>query len=162
MIELGGFIFWGIIFLFLVLEGIGLFNKNQGMCAVVGLVGILAFIFGVSEYPDVNLMWLLLYPVVAVAWCPIYWYLALKRRASEVKILGGKEKALESGKGHRLLYEKAGVIKLRHPPVDEITANSILFPVSIPVFVLDNVIHSSIEFLKTFMDKIRDSLSESI
>ena len=51
---------------------------------------------------------------------------------------------------------------LRHPDVDDLTANSIVWPISIPIFFLDGVIRRTVQQIKIQMDKVRDSLSDSI
>jgi len=169
MIEFGGFIFGLVVLAFLVVQGILLYSERnwQSILAVV-LFGVAAY-FTVTDWPAFNYKFLMIYPVLAALWMPVYWYLDFASRASEIKAgilrCGSLEKYVKSNTLSRdIEVDRNGVytVDLKHPSKDDLFANTLAFPVSIPLFFGENFIRMGIDYMTQWMENTRQRFNKAI
>jgi hypothetical protein len=172
MIEFGGFIFGLVVLAFLVVQGILLYSERnwQSILAVV-LFGVAAY-FTVTDWPAFNYKFLMIYPVLAALWMPVYWYLDFARRASEIKAgilrCGSLSKYVGSvnhtGRNKDIEKNRDGeyYIDLKHPSKDDLFANTLAFPVSIPLFFGENFIRMGIDYMTQWMENTRQRFNKAI
>ena len=142
LIEFGGILFWGLVGLFLLLEGAFLYSNKNGESFFLLAVFSGLLYFTVGSWPEFNWKFIAIYPALAILWLPVYWYLELRRKASAIK---AKIILADSPKTWTELKEKFGYdtdklaeelendkyrIKLSHPAKFDLAANAVFFPVS--------------------------------
>ena len=165
MITFGGIIFWFIVITLLLWEIGTLYNDEFGWAfgPLVALGILFVFTKGV---PNIEWKYILVWPLASGLWLPIYWYLSLCRKARTIK------KAISKIPGEKELY-RLGIheiafkdsddnIKIKHPGFDELLINSIMVPISAPLFIFESWVEAFVDYIKKSMDKIRDNISESI
>lgn len=175
-IVFGGIIFWILVGIWLVVECGFLYARHSASLAVL-MIGAVAGIVFVENVPEMNYWWLALYPVVCLIWLPIYWYLSLRKTASELKEAitdaGSVEKARARTnytdrkirphiKEHYPNDIRTFEVDIQNPSSDQLVANTVLAPLSIPIFFAENLIEASIRTIRGTMNKIRKSLSDGI
>ena len=168
MIVFGGVIFWIIVAIFIFTEIISLYSDNDKLALFLPIGLALVFIFCVGNKPNIDWRYLMIYPVGAIVWLPAYWYLSLRRVYNELLKLkseydgdGNWLKSLPY-KYHEHVYPsftKAEGIKIQHPSWEDLSANAVSWPLSAPIFMLDNVIHQFITSLTQAFNRIRDTFS---
>ena len=107
--------------------------------------------------------WLALYPLGCMIWAPIWWYLELKRNAKEVKNNGGLEKHYLNQGYRRILVEKLEEgYRLKHPLSEDISLFALTWPISAPIYLMEDLISWTISLIRSLMDSIRDGISNRI
>jgi len=192
MIVFGGIIFWTIIIVALLAECAFLYNENGTIPILITIALFVGLFFGLDARPSIDFSWyILLYPVLALTWLPIYWYLYLRRVANKIRtflmenprpfdystlppklrkhyisewVPKPPRKSLEpfSEVSEPTEPQNNGKFQIRHPDIDVLTANAILFPISIPVFGLESIIEEFVLRIRLVMNKIRDNLSAKL
>lgn len=178
-IEFGGMVFFILACIFLFLQAIFLFNEKNGLSLGLFCGYVAAMFFLVDDWPDFNYKFLVIYPILAMLWLPVYWYLDLLRRATRIKSLVAQHGSLE--KAYRALGAsdplrndfRVGIDKygegeegikanLRHPHANDLFANCLLFPLSIPLFFGENFVRMSIDYLTHWMENVKKKFNDSI
>lgn len=166
-IQFGGFFFIAIAAVFLIAQSVLLFNNKNGLSLGILAAYAGAMFFLVDDWPQFNYRWLLVYPLLALMWLPVYWYFDLLRRSAKLKSLiiqyGNLEVVHDKGytndiKASRGHYEA----DIKHPHVDDLFANTLLFPVSIPLFFGENALRMFIDYMKQWMEEVRKKMNASI
>ena len=163
MIILGGYLFWSIILAFCLIQCFSVYSRHHGVSvlAVVALLVILGC--GLSQYPTMDqVKWLALYPLGCMIWAPIWWYLELKRNAKEVKNKGGLSKFYAQQYHSRLVENSANGLRLKHPPAEDVSLFSLTWPISAPIYLMEDLISWTISLIRSLMDSIRDGISSRI
>jgi hypothetical protein len=172
LISFGGWFFLALAVLFLVTQSVLLFNNNNRTSLGVLAAYVAAMFFLVDDWPTFNYRWLVVYPGLAALWLPVYWYLDLIRRASKIKSLiiqygdldyvwskSGEDIRRDLSGGHVLESVKANI---KHPSVDDLFCNCLLFPISIPLFFGENAVRMTIDYLRQWMEQIRLKINASV
>lgn len=173
LISFGGWFFLALAVMFLVTQSVLLFNNNNRTSLGVLAAYTAAMFFLVDDWPTFNYRWLVVYPMLAALWLPVYWYLDLVRRASRMKSLISQYGDLEcvwakSGEEIRRDLVKAPLgttgirANIRHPSVDDLFCNCLLFPISIPLFFGENAVRMTIDYLRQWMEQIRLKINASV
>ena len=163
MIILGGYLFWFIILAFCVIQCFSVYSRQHGVSvlAVIALLVILGC--GLSQYPTVDqVKWLALYPLGCMIWAPIWWYLELKRNAKKVKNKGGLQEYLDQLYYPRLVEDTENGPRLKHPPTEDISLFALTWPVSAPIYLVEDLISWTISLIRSLMDSVRDGISSRI
>ena len=140
------------------------------------MLGVVAGFVFVENLPVFSCWWLVAYLVLSLIWLPIYWYLSLRKTASELKEAITEEGSLEQAYNKSYNYnnirehiskERDGAlfnytVDIQNPSSDQLVANTLLSPISIPIFFAENLIEASIRTIKATMNSIRKSLSADI
>lgn len=180
MLVFGEFLFLLIFVGFLLLQS-ALIYFNQSLLSLFSLVLFLTLgYFFIEEFPNIDYRLLIAYPVLALGWMAGYWYLFLIRTNSRIKniIKSNPDKKLE------YLYDKYSIVRentnvksnfsdelkqtivykidIKNPHKMDIFSNGLMFPVSIPVFFLNDFIRLFQDFLYNILNKVRERLSESL
>lgn len=132
-----------------------------------------AMYFLVPDWPEFNWKFLAIYPFLAVLWLPVYWYLDFAKRAAEIKAgivtygsLRSYYKTLSiSSPIQRDISRNDNselVVNLKHPHKDDLFANALFFPVSIPVFFGESAIRMVIDYITGFMEDIRKKFNDKL
>jgi hypothetical protein len=126
--------------------------------------------FLVDDWPEFNARWLLVYPFLALMWLPTYWYLDLIRRSSRIKsLLHQYGNLMEVYRNCVSVREdlkqqdrETVTADIKHPRVDDLTANCLLFPLSIPLFFGENAVRMTIDYMRQWMEEVRKKINSSI
>ena len=164
MIILGGYLFWSIILAFCVIQCFSVYSRHHAG-SVLALVALLVILgCGLSQYPTVDqVKWLALYPLGCMVWAPIWWYLELKRNAKEVKNKGGLEEYYNNQSyRHEIVEKLEGEYRLKHPPAEDVSLFALTWPVSAPIYLMEDLISWTISLIRSLMDSIRDGISSRI
>ena len=169
MIILGGYLFWFIILAFCVMQCGSVYSRHHGASFLALLALIVILGCGLSEYPTVDqIKWLALYPLGCIIWAPIWWYLELKRNAKKVKSKGGLEAYYRNRGDYYGCYSGCLVEKLedgyrlKHPPAEDISLFALTWPVSAPIYLMEDLISWTISLIRSLMDSVRDGISSRI
>lgn len=173
MLEFGGFLFLIVMTVFLLVQGSLLYN-NKNWHSIMFLGGFsVAMYFLVPDWPEFNWKFLVIYPVLALLWLPVYWYLDFARRAAEIKagiVTNGSLNAYHKSLNyshiiHRDITKTEDgqlVVNLKHPHKDDLFANALFFPISIPVFFGESAIRMVIDYITGFMEDIRKKFNDKL
>jgi len=171
-IEFGGWLFLAISAVFLFAQSVLLFNNKNGISLGILALYAAAMFFLVDDWPTFNVRWLIVYPALALLWLPVYWYLDLLRRASNIKSLviqyGSVKDAYENcsleltRRDFFVGNDRSVKANIKHPHVDDLFANALLFPISIPLFFGENAVRMAIDYMRQWMESIRRKMNDSI
>ena len=174
LITFGGIIFWVLFALFLLLESAFIYsNKNSSSLWLLGIFIALCTCC-VSGWPDFNWKLLSIYPVMALLWLPVYWYLEMQKTAQSIKATMIKVQAssladLESKLTYRSPLHRHLTVKgtnveanIQHPYKADLTSNAVFWPISIPVFFGDSLITMAVDTITEWMEEVRKNINAKV
>ena len=172
MIPLFGVIFWTIFAIFTLWCSACLFFHEKNATLVFPAIIAMSLIFGLglTEYPTFNWTYLIGYLIGIGVWIPAYWYIDLRRKASEVRKAGGfakYRKSSSTSEQYRTIErsEKVeGVDKwqIKNPQIEELSSHAIVWPISVPIVLFEDGIRSFVDFMTSIMNRVRDSISNGL
>jgi hypothetical protein len=168
MIVFGGTLFFIILLVFIILQFILLYNDSHVLSVGFLLVFFTLLYFTVPDWPEFNYKYLIIYPVLAILWLPVYWYMSLLRRSGEIKAgiirYGNIERfASNNNLSRDIEYENGKyVVNIKHPAKVDLFTNTLFFPISIPLLFGESAINMTIDYITEWMEEIRKNINIAI
>lgn len=164
----GGAGFFLLVAVFVLFELSCLFNASgKGALVTFGVFAAVLYAF-VGGTPKVAMGYVLVYLACGLLWVPIYWYLRLRENRRQIMqgLAQGDTLVTSLAEVHRsyqaVAVYKDRVLLPRHPAMDDLIANGVVWFLAAPVYLANDWIRVGIGAITGMMTKIQKSMAVSL